>query len=227
MSEGLAVQEVAAMVHDGALPDEAIVARVRAGETVLFEILMRRNNERVYRAVRAILGDDHESEDVMQQAYVSAFTHLEQFAGTARFSTWLTKIAIHEAFARLRRKRRHVDLSDDNGGDGMNKLPALQADPEEKASRRELSGLLEAAVDTLPELYRLVFVLREVQELSTAEAAACMDVSEEVVKTRLHRARALLRDALYTRVGGAAGAFEFQATRCNRVVAGVMSRLPR
>ena len=227
MSDAAGLPEVASLIHDGALPDEAVVARVLAGETALFEVLMRRHNPRVYRAVRAILGDDAEAEDVMQQAYVSAYTHLGQFAGNARFSTWLVKIAIHEAFARRRRQHRRVDLVTETGGDGMHKLPASQADPEEKLSRRELGGLLEAAIDALPEIYRLVFVLREVQELSTAEAAACLEVSEEVVKTRLHRARALLRDELYARMGAPADVFEFQAPRCDRVVAGVMGRVAR
>jgi RNA polymerase sigma-70 factor, ECF subfamily len=189
---------------------------------------MRRHNQRLYRAARAILNDDAEAEDVMQETYVRAFAHLAQFRGAALLSTWLTRIAAHEAFARVRQRRRLAALPPDDKDVETLLLAdrSKPADPEREANNAELRGLLERAIDELPETYRTVFVLREVEGLSTATTAECLGVSEEVVKTRLSRARARLRDGLYERAGAAAGsAFTFGAERCDRVVAAVLSRL--
>jgi RNA polymerase sigma-70 factor, ECF subfamily len=208
--------------------DEALVPRILAGETALFELIMRRHNQRLYRAARAILNDDAEAEDVMQETYVRAFAHLGQFRGDALLATWLTRIAVHEAFARARRRRRLAALPpDDNDVETLFMADRpTPADPEREANNAELRGLLERAIDELPETYRTVFVLREVQGLSTATTAECLGVSEEVVKTRLSRARARLRDGLYERAGAVAGsALTFGAERCDRVVAAVLSRL--
>ena len=125
-----------------ALTDEDVVARVRAGERALFEIVMRRYNQRLFRVARAILRDSHEAEDVMQEAYVRAFAHLDQFAGRASFATWLTRIAVHEALARLRRRRRVVDVEDI-----MPSLVSPGRDPEQQAADRELGAAVEAAVE--------------------------------------------------------------------------------
>jgi RNA polymerase sigma-70 factor (ECF subfamily) len=214
---------------DGAaLSDEEVVRRVRAGDAPLFEILMRRYNQRLYRVARGILRDDGEAEDVMQHAYVEAYLHIGQFAGRAAFSTWLTKIAVYEALARVRRRGREllVDPLPEAGEDAMSALKSTRPDPEQQALAGEARSLLEASIDALPAAYRSVFVLREVEGLSTAETAECLDVSEEVVKTRLHRARALLREELLARAGVAAStAFSFHLSRCDRVVAGVFARL--
>src|SRR4051812_34773832 len=181
-----------------ALSDEDIVARVIGGQTALFEVLMRRHNERLYRAARAILRDEREAEDVMQQAYVNAYTHLRQFDGRAQFATWLTRIAVHEALARARKRGRYQQLEDEDLGRVEPFMVTNRpADPERQAFGRELAGLLEAAVDTLPDGNREVFVLRQIEELSTAETAQCLGVSEDVVKTRLSRARATLRRELF------------------------------
>jgi len=162
---------------------------------------------------------------VMQQAYINAFTHLDQFQDRAQFSTWLTRITIHEALAR-RRKHRPEEGSEDI----MDTTPASQPDPERQAYGAELGRVIEDSVDSLPEAYRVVFVLREIEGLSTDETARTLDLGEEAVKTRLHRARAMVRRALAHRVGGStAEAYQFHATRCDRVVAAVMreiSRLP-
>jgi RNA polymerase sigma-70 factor (ECF subfamily) len=218
------------MVDVGAsnpLSDDEIVRAVLTGERALFEVLMRRHNQRVYRAVRAVLRDEAEVEDVMQQAYVAAYTHLAQFAGAARFSTWLVKIAVNEAFARIRRRGRVVAFSGlDAQGDEMKPAESNAQDPERRAIAREMMAVLETAVDALPDAYRAVFMLREVEGLSTAEVAGCLDLTEENVKVRLHRAKGMLREDLFTRVGRtAAEAFRFEAPRCNRVVAGVFGRL--
>jgi RNA polymerase sigma-70 factor (ECF subfamily) len=210
------------------MSDEGVVKQVLAGEITLFEIIMRRYNRRLYRAARAILGDDGEAEDVVQDAYVRAFTHLNQFVGQAKFSTWLTKIAVHEALARVRRRNRFVEIDStpESEGDSMSIPTSKTRDPEQQALARELNAVLEAAVDALPEIYRSVFMLRDVEEMSTAETAECLDISEDAVKTRLHRARALLREELYARIGIAtAESFQFAGPRCDRVVSAVFDRI--
>jgi RNA polymerase sigma-70 factor (ECF subfamily) len=211
-----------------ALSDEEVVRRVRAGEAPLFEVLMRRYNRRLYRVARAILRNDAEAEDVMQHAYVEGYLHIGQFAGRAAFATWLTKIAVYEALARVRRRGKEVlvDRLPETDEDAMRALKSPWPDPEQQALQGEVRSLLEAAIDSLPLAYRSVFVLREIEGLSTAESAECLDVSEEVVKTRLHRARALLREELLARAGVAAStAFSFHLSRCDRVVAAVFERV--
>ena len=169
---------------------------------------MRRHNQRLYRAARAILRDDHEAEDVMQEAYVNAYSHLAQFDGRAKFSTWLTKIAVYEALARARRRGRYEHL-DDSALETL--MPTTSSpDPERLAFGRELGALIESAVDTLGDGYREVFMLRQVEGLSTAETAEVLGVSEDVVKTRFSRARsALQRDLLDRTDAAAATAFTF------------------
>lgn len=210
------------------LSDEEVVDRVLRGEVALFEILMRRHNPRIYRVARAIVKDEGEAEDVMQQAYVNAYTHLSQFAGRARFSTWLTRIAVYEALARARRRRQLEPMDEAYWADEgeMTRLVAKQLDPEQQALGGELRVLLESAIDALPEAYRSAFVLREVEGLSTAETAECLGINEETVKTRLHRARGRLRETLYRSAGFAnALVFPFHYPRCDRVVDAVFARL--
>jgi RNA polymerase sigma-70 factor, ECF subfamily len=206
------------------LSDEEIVGRVLDGETPLFEVLMRRHNRQVYRAARAILRDDHEAEDVMQEAYVNAYAHLAQFDGRAKFSTWLTRIAVYEALARLRRQRRYQPMDDPSLETLMPIFPA--PDPEQQAFGRELGGLIESAVDRLGDGYREVFMLRQVEGLSTAETAEALGLSEDAVKTRLTRARsALQRDLVARADAAAASAFTFGHQRCDRVVLAVLRRI--
>jgi RNA polymerase sigma-70 factor, ECF subfamily len=209
------------------LSDEQVVRQVIDGQTALFELLMRRNNGRVYRAARAIVRDEAEAEDVMQQAYVNAYTHLGQFTGRARFATWLTRIAMYEALGRIRRRARVTEIeSMADGGDGGVVLQDRGPNPERQAFIGELRRTLEGGVDALPEAYRSVFVLRDVEGLTTAETAECLGLSEDVVKTRLVRARAQLRRQLSEQIGqGVRDLFAFEATRCDRVVAGVFERL--
>jgi RNA polymerase sigma-70 factor (ECF subfamily) len=211
---------------DGRQTDVDVIEQVLAGHTGLFELLMRRYNERVYRAARSIVRDEQEAEDVMQQAYVNAFTHLRQFNGSARFSTWLTRIAINEALARVRRQDRYEVFDDErsNVEPFMSRNPS--ENPERQAFTRELQGLLERAIDSLPNGTREVFVLREVEGMSTLEAAECLGVSEDVVKTRLSRGRAALRRLLMERTGATAPeAFRFYRPRCDRLVAGVLAAI--
>jgi RNA polymerase sigma-70 factor (ECF subfamily) len=208
------------------LTDEEVVGQVLAGQTALFEVLMRRHNERVYRAVRAILRDDREAEDVMQQAYVSAYFHLRQFNGHARFSTWLTRIAINEALARIRRSRRYEPLDEGSPHAEAFMTSDADLDPERRAASGELRALLESAINGLADGSREVFVLRQVEGMSTAEVADVLGVSEDVVKTRLSRARAALRRHLMERTGATAPeVFRFYRPRCDRVVARVLERI--
>lgn len=215
--------------------DEQVVERVLAGETELYEIIMRRHNQRLYRTARAILASETEAEDVMQEAYLKAYQNLRQFAGRASFATWLTRIAVNEALARRARSSRLQSIdaeprSTDEQGRGAeamsNRLVSQGADPERQLFDRELGRLLEGAIDSLPDLYRAVFVLREVEDLDTLETAECLGISEEAVKVRLHRARGMLRRTLFARAGAAsAQAFQFRAERCDRVVANVFARI--
>ncbi len=232
-----------AVAASASISDAEIVARVVAGEIELFEVLMRRHNQRLFRTARAIVRDDAEAEDVMQEAYARAFSQLAQFEGRAQWSTWVTRIAVNEALGRVRRTGRFVsadvegveearlsrkttDRNDDAWREANGAAAPFPTGPEDHAAARELGGFLERALDDLPDIYRSVFVLREIEELSTAEAAACLDITEELVKVRLHRARQGLRDRLDRRVGSALrGVYDFHLSRCDRVVAAVMARI--
>ncbi|HWR13842.1 MAG TPA: RNA polymerase sigma factor [Terriglobales bacterium] len=209
------------------LTDDQVIERVLAGETALYELLMRRYNQRVYRAVRAVLRQDTDAEDVMQEAYVRAFRSLGKFEHRASFRTWVTKIAIHEALARLEKANRTEPL--DEVEEDRQYLPAFssaQANPEENMSSTETRALLEQAILSMPYPYRTVLMLRDVEEMTTAEAASALGLTEDVVKVRLHRARGMLRKELFTRVGAtSASAFQFLAPRCDRVAAAVLARI--
>ena len=223
-----------AVAQSAPLTDEDIVRRVREGEASLFEILMRRHNQRIYRATRAVIKDEHDVEDVMQQAYINAFTHLHQFEERSQFSTWLTRIALNEAFSRRRKLHMVEPIHDLEAGSSkdrdtlMDTLTSPHADPERQAYAEELHRVLEQAVDTLPETYRTVFMLRDIEGLSTSETGEGLGLGDEAVKTRLHRARAMIRRAVTARIGDvAAGAFQFHAVRCDLVVAEVLATIDR
>lgn len=202
--------------------DELIVKRVLAGERALYEVLVRRHNTRLYRTARAILRGESEVEDVMQEAYVQAFAHLAQFREEARFSTWLTRIAVHEALARKRRAQRQTPMEE----------PAVAGSdtstPEREAGTHEIASMVEHAIDELPDSFREVLVLRTVEDMSVAETAAVLDIPEDTVKTRLFRARGLLRDAIADRaMTTAPDTFQFHAPRCNRITELVMLRIEK
>lgn len=201
--------------------DEEVVLRVRAGETQLFELLMRRYNRRLYGTVNAILHNDADAEDAVQQAYVNAYRHLGQFEGRARFSTWLTRIAVYEALAR--RRRAHDTPLEWNGDEQVGQAKSALPDPERQAYAGELGVLLDSALAALPPRYQSVFVLREIDGLNTTETARQLRLTEATVKTRLHRARSLLQRALSGVTSAEAGVFD--GARCDRTVAAVMRRL--
>lgn len=209
------------MAKSSPLSDEEIVARVREGDQALFEVLMRRYNRPVYRAVRSILKNESECEDAMQQTYIAAYSHLAQFNGAAKFSTWLVRIAINEALARTRREKRI-----EQGGLEMSSERIDTNDPERRAGAHEMIALLEDSVEKLPEIHRVVFMLRDIEGLDTAETAGALGVSEDVVKQRLHRARATIRKDLFERVGeNSVDAFAFHDRRCDAIVLRVTRHL--
>lgn len=204
--------------------DEEVVARVVAGELTLFELLMRRHNQRIYRTIRAILRADDEVEDVMQQTYLNAFRHLAQFAGEARFATWLTSIAVNEAVARRRRGR--MAEARDAGDASIAVLPSREPSPESEVIGAEIRAVLEQSILQLPGRYRTVLILRQVEGLSTEETAESLGIRPDAVKTRLKRARVMLREDILQRTGiSLEGLFAFRDTRCNRVVAGVLAAI--
>ncbi|MDQ3279884.1 MAG: RNA polymerase sigma factor [Acidobacteriota bacterium] len=205
------------------LSDEEVVARVVAGDSALFEILMRRHNQRIYRTVRAVLSADEDAEDVMQEAYLSAYRHLHQFAGRAQFSTWLTRIAVNAALRRRGTRGRFGAGEDDSM---INLVESAAPDPEQETFASELRDVMEREVAALPDSFRTVLVLREIEGLSTADTAQCLGISEDLVKQRLHRARTMLRERLYRRAGVTLNnLFTFGNSRCDRVVANVMNEI--
>jgi RNA polymerase sigma-70 factor, ECF subfamily len=202
--------------------DEQIVKLVLGGQVELYELLMRRYNQRLFRATRAILKDEAEAEDVMQDAYVRAYANLSGFRGESSFATWLTRIAVHEALARAKRRGLVESIEERDEISASTRIP----NPEQVTAERELKAALEILVDALPLSYRSVFVLRYVEGLSVKETAQCLEISEEATKMRALRARALLRRYLKDRLGIVSGdVFPLLLPRCDRVVAGTFRRL--
>ena len=184
--------------------DEDLVLKILQGDVLLFEIIMRRHSQRLYRVARGILRNRWEAEDVMQAAYVRAYQHLAQFAGRAKFSTWLTRIAVHESLNRLEERTRVRYIEEMSGPESpaSDIVRSQDPTPEQSVCSREHARMLQRAVQALPPKYRVVVMMRDLEEMSVAETAACLDITEENVKVRLHRARAMLRSALYARVNG-------------------------
>jgi RNA polymerase sigma-70 factor (ECF subfamily) len=211
--------------HAG-LTEAELVALAKAGGREAFAALMQRGNQRLFRVARAVLRDDGEAEDVLQEAYVRAFAGLQDFRGEASIFTWLTRIVLNEAHARLRKRRPAVELAALETEPGRVLVFPGVHDPEQDAARAEVRRLLERAVDDLPEAFRVVFVLRDVQGLTIEETAAAVAVKPETVKTRLHRARRLLREALDAELASTlTGAFPFLGARCQRITERVLARL--
>jgi RNA polymerase sigma-70 factor (ECF subfamily) len=226
------VRSAVAIAYDR-LDDGALVELARSGEAGVFRAIMQRHNRRLYRVARGVLGDDAEAEDVVQETYVRAFENLGGFRGDASLATWLTRIAINEALGRRRQRRPMVDLGnldsiDEQGEARVLIFPGLRtgANPEADATRSEIRRLLERAIDDLPEAFRIVFVLREIEQMSVEETASQLDILPETVKTRLHRARRLLREALQEKLGSALqDTYAFDGERCERMTRAVLQRL--
>jgi RNA polymerase sigma-70 factor (ECF subfamily) len=228
------MKEAKRRLDDGGGDDQALVARIVGGDPRAFEQLMRRHNTALFRAARAILRDDADAEDALQEAYLAAYRHLGEFRGDARLSTWLTRIVINQALGRLRARRRN-DTVVELRGDGAEEAVAAAGDamddgqvesPEAGAMREQLRRLLERKIDGLPLAFRTAFILREVEEMTIEEAAECLAIPAATVRTRVFRARAMLRASLAEEMDVATGdVFAFAGARCDRIVAGVLARL--
>jgi len=216
----------------GAMADEEIVMRLQHGERAAFNVVIQRHNQRLFRVARGVLGDDEEAEDVVQEAYVKAFSNIEGFRRQASLTTWLTRIALNEALDRRRRRRATAaldELEPANGLQGGSVVlfhPALVSnDPERDAARSEIRRLVEAAVDRLPDDFRIIFVMRDIEEMSIEETAAHLSIPQATVKTRLHRARRLVRAELADTLASAlAGSFPFAGSRCALMTERVLGR---
>ncbi|MBZ9959855.1 MULTISPECIES: RNA polymerase sigma factor [unclassified Mesorhizobium] len=203
-----------------------LVARALARDSDAFRKIMKLNNQRLYRLARGMVRNDSEAEDIVQEAYVRAFTNLGTYRGDASLSTWLSRIVINEALGRLRKGRRTVAMPE-NPEAQIIRFPLNPSDdPERTMAQRQILGLVERATDSLPDAYRAVFVARVIEGLSIEETADLLGVRPETVKTRLHRARALLRKALDDEIGPVLlDAFPFAGRRCERLTQAVMKRL--
>ena len=211
---------------------EAELARaVLAGDLRALEVLMRRHNRLLYRTARAILGDDAEAEDAVQEAYLRAYGALPGFRGEAKLSTWLVRIVANEALMRRRRRARRGAVLPIDAAAQATERDAVMADrpgPEQDALRAQMRKLIESRIDALPESYRAVFVLRAIEEMTVEETASVLEVPEATVRTRFFRARALLREALAREVDrGIEEAFGFAGERCDRIVANVLAAVRR
>jgi RNA polymerase sigma-70 factor, ECF subfamily len=211
--------------------DGELVRRAIDRDDIAFRIIMERHNRRLYRIARGILRNDSEAEDAVQEAYVHAFTHLKGFRGESTLATWLSRITMNEALGRLRKERPAADFeSFETHRHEAQIIPfpfsVAADDPERTMAQREILQLVERAADNLPEIFRAVFVMRVIEGMSTEETAALLDLQPETVKTRLHRARQMMRDQLDEQIGPLLmEAFPFAGRRCERLTSAVMRRL--
>ena len=210
--------------------DAELVRRAVARDETAARAIMQANNRRLFRLARGVLRNDGEAEDVVQETYVRAFTHLEQFRGDSSLSTWLSRIAMNEALGRLRRQRPGVELSSLPQGTleaQIIQFPlAASEDPEKSMAQREIQHVVEHAIDELPEPFRLVFITRVIEGMNLEETAEILQLKPETVKTRLHRARTMLRDIVEKKIGPVVmDAFPFAGKRCERLTEAVLKRL--
>ena len=224
-------QPVSSIPH--AAPDTDLVSATAAGDHGAFEALMRRHNGRLFRAARAILKNDAEAEDAIQDAYLDAYRHMRDFRGDAQVGTWLVRIAVNHALMRLRKQKRENVVVPFQPGESKETSATVDQIPDERTEspttttlRGEIRQLLERRIDELPMAFRTVFVLREVEEMSVEETAGALGIPAATVRTRLFRARALLRQALARDVDlVTTDVFGFAGARCDRIVAAVLARI--
>lgn len=225
--------QAAAHINPDDTSDTGLARRIAAGDQQAFVLLMRRHNQLLYRTARSILRDDAEAEDALQDAYLQAYRAIGQFRADAKLATWLTRIVINEAIARSRKSARRAAVMQLHHGSDTADHPTeasmeqgASESPESGAMRAQTRALLEKSIDALPDVFRTVFVLRALEEMSGEEVAACLDIPEATVRSRFFRARSMLRAALATDVDLAfEQAFSFDGARCDRIVAGVLDRL--
>jgi RNA polymerase sigma-70 factor, ECF subfamily len=215
----------------GTVNDAELVARIGRRDQAAFEILMRRYNGKLFRVARAIVKDDAEAEDALQDTYLEAYRRIGSFRGESQLVTWLTRIVINQALMRLRRQKRDRVVVAFSGGRGASHETPEMADariesPPDATMRAEVRRMLERRIDELPVAFRTVFVMREVEDLSVEETAASLSIPAATVRTRLFRARALLREALARDMDSATvEVFQFDGERCDRIVASVLARV--
>jgi RNA polymerase sigma factor (sigma-70 family) len=212
------------------LTDAELASSAAGGDAASFELLVRRHNRLLFRTARGVVPDDAEAQDVVQETWLRACSSLHSYRGEAALGTWLARIAINIAISSQRRKGRLVPLQDGGAPEGALDMSDVTAGegPDATAERMEMRALLQASIEALPTIYRSVFMLRAVEDMSVEEAAFCLGVSQDVVKTRFLRARAMLREELATRVEtNAHDTFAFAGARCDAVVAHVLAELLR
>jgi len=217
-------------MQTAALKESELLRLVREKDEQTIRIIIKRHNRRLYRIARGILRDDADAEDAVQEGYLKAFAHFDEFRGDAGIGTWLSRIVMNEALGRLRRRRPTVDWNDmdERPSAEIIRLPVnpTRSDPERATAQRQIQDLLEQAIDQLPEPFRVVLMARAVEEMSVEETAALLGLRPETVKTRLHRARQLLRKSVETRIGPVfRDVFPFEAPRCERIADDVVRRL--
>ncbi|HEV2442712.1 MAG TPA: RNA polymerase sigma factor [Steroidobacteraceae bacterium] len=210
--------------------DASVVRRILGGDGTAFALLMRRFNRRLYRVARAIVGDDAEAEDALQEAYINAYRCLRQFRGDSSLATWLSRLVVNECLGRMRRSARRQNVIPMSHSAGDHEIEAAPSDeagsPDAAADRAQMRAILERRIDALPEAFRTVFVLRSVEELSVEETAECLGIPAETVRSRHFRAKGLLREALAREVDIAErNLWEFAGARCDGIVERVLSRL--
>lgn len=212
--------------------DSVLAERIALHDHAAFEVLMRRYNSTLFRVARAILKNTADAEDAVQEAYLAAYRGMERFEGTSKLSTWLTRIVINQALGRLRKHRKHdavVQIA--SGPDPLaTREPFVDQRPDESPDgltfQAQMHGLLERKIDALPLIFRTVFIMREVEEMSVEETAECLCIPAATVRSRLHRARAQLRESLSLEMDSATErVFEFGGAHCKRIVACVLERL--
>lgn len=210
------------------IKESEIIKRILRGEKELYEILVRRNNQKLYRIIRSYLKDDAEIEDIMQDSYVKAFTKLYQFKLESSFSTWLIRIGINESLARLKEKGKRYHLNEQSDNLRSNTILEIpdnrQLNPQDKMVRNETKQILENAIDSLGIKYKTVYVMKEVEEMSLKEIAIALDLTIANVKVRLHRSKEMLKEKLYE-VANEKSIFEFGFSRCDRITENVMKRI--
>lgn len=217
-------------IHDPSdhkISESDIIKRVLSGEKELFEILVRRNNQKLYRVIRSYIKDEAEIEDIMQDTYVNAFTKLYQFKLESAFSTWLIRIGINRSLARTREmgKLHHLNEREENETNSILEIPDhKQLDPQEKMIHSEAKQFLENAVDSLDPKYRIIYIMKEVEEMSLKEIAIALDLTLANVKVRLHRAKEMLKANLYE-ASKDKNIFEFGFSRCDRITENVMKMI--
>ncbi|RWC55033.1 RNA polymerase sigma factor [Mesorhizobium sp.] len=206
--------------------DMQLVRRALARDGDAFRTIIKTHNQRLYRIARGVMRNDSEAEDIVQEAYVRAFANLDAFRGDSSLATWLSRIVINEALGRLRKRRKTVALPENPQAEIIRFPLNPSDDPERTMAQRQILQLVERATDGLPDVYRTVFMARVIEGLSIEETADLLGVRPQTVKTRLHRARALVRKALDDQIGPVLlDAFPFAGRRCERLTSAVMRRL--